>query len=234
MLVCQSLRTIPMHANIIPLYDAFLLPTTKELYFVFECMEGNLYQLTKSRRGPPLGRRPDRHHLSPDPPRPPPHPPQRLLPPRHEAREPADHHHRPGRLPALAGVPPPRLALRKGRGRASSSSPTLASRARPSRARRTPSTCPRAGTAPPRSSSARATTRARSTCGRSAPSSPRWSTSSRSSPASPRSTRSCASAASSATPPPTMAATSAACPAAAACGTRASSWPSRSGSAGQR
>ena len=43
-----------MHPNIIPLYDAFLMPTTKELYFVFECMEGNLYQLTKSRKGRPL------------------------------------------------------------------------------------------------------------------------------------------------------------------------------------
>jgi meiosis induction protein kinase IME2/SME1 len=43
-----------MHPNIIPLYDAFLLPTTRELYFVFECMEGNLYQLTKSRKGRPL------------------------------------------------------------------------------------------------------------------------------------------------------------------------------------
>lgn len=43
-----------MHQNIIPLYDAFLLPTSKELYFVFECMEGNLYQLTKSRKGRPL------------------------------------------------------------------------------------------------------------------------------------------------------------------------------------
>ena len=50
----QSLRQIPMHPNIIPLYDAFLLPSTKELYFVFECMEGNLYQLTKSRKGRPL------------------------------------------------------------------------------------------------------------------------------------------------------------------------------------
>jgi len=50
----QSLRQIPMHPNIIPLYDAFLLPTTRELYFVFECMEGNLYQLTKSRKGRPL------------------------------------------------------------------------------------------------------------------------------------------------------------------------------------
>lgn len=43
-----------MHPNIIPLYDAFLLPSTRELYFVFECMEGNLYQLTKSRKGRPL------------------------------------------------------------------------------------------------------------------------------------------------------------------------------------
>lgn len=50
----QSLQQIPMHANIIPLYDAFLLPSSKELYFVFECMEGNLYQLTKSRKGRPL------------------------------------------------------------------------------------------------------------------------------------------------------------------------------------
>ncbi|KAH8920725.1 kinase-like protein [Atractiella rhizophila] len=47
----KSLRTIPLHPNIIPLYDAFLLPSTKELYFVFECMEGNLYQLTKTRKG---------------------------------------------------------------------------------------------------------------------------------------------------------------------------------------
>jgi meiosis induction protein kinase IME2/SME1 len=39
---------------VIPLYDCFLLPTTKELYFVFECMEGNLYQLIKSRKGRPL------------------------------------------------------------------------------------------------------------------------------------------------------------------------------------
>ncbi|GAA5842361.1 hypothetical protein JCM9279_005361 [Rhodotorula babjevae] len=50
----KSLRQIPMHPNIIPLYDAFLLPTTRELYFVFECMEGNLFQLTKSRKGRPL------------------------------------------------------------------------------------------------------------------------------------------------------------------------------------
>lgn len=50
----KSLLTIPPHPNLIPLYDAFLMPTTKELHFVFECMEGNLYQLTKSRKGRPL------------------------------------------------------------------------------------------------------------------------------------------------------------------------------------
>ncbi|KZT02698.1 kinase-like protein [Laetiporus sulphureus 93-53] len=50
----ESLRAIPYHENIIPLYDFFLLPTTKELYFVFESMEGNLYQLIKARRGKPL------------------------------------------------------------------------------------------------------------------------------------------------------------------------------------
>jgi len=50
----ESLRIIPPHQNIIPLYDSFILPTTKELYFVFECMEGNLYQLIKSRKGKPL------------------------------------------------------------------------------------------------------------------------------------------------------------------------------------
>lgn len=43
-----------MHPNIIPLYDAFLLPTTKELYFVFEPMEGHLFQLIKARKGRPL------------------------------------------------------------------------------------------------------------------------------------------------------------------------------------
>lgn len=50
----KSLRAIPNHPNIIPLYDFFLLPTTKELYFVFESMEGNLYQLIKTRKGKPL------------------------------------------------------------------------------------------------------------------------------------------------------------------------------------
>ncbi|KAJ9116131.1 hypothetical protein QFC20_000809 [Naganishia adeliensis] len=46
-----SLRDLASHPAIIPLYDAFLLPDSKELYFVFECMEGNMYQLTKSRKG---------------------------------------------------------------------------------------------------------------------------------------------------------------------------------------
>lgn len=54
LLAVQSLLDIPHHPNIIPLYDAFLDPSTKELHFVFECMEGNLYQLTKSRKGRPL------------------------------------------------------------------------------------------------------------------------------------------------------------------------------------
>ncbi|KIY52711.1 kinase-like protein, partial [Fistulina hepatica ATCC 64428] len=50
----ESLRAIPFHPNIVPLYDFFLQPDTKELYFVFESMEGNLYHLIKSRRGRPL------------------------------------------------------------------------------------------------------------------------------------------------------------------------------------
>ncbi|KLT40322.1 kinase-like protein [Cutaneotrichosporon oleaginosum] len=49
-----SLRSIPPHPAVIPLYDAFISPRSRELYFVFECMEGNLYQLTKSRKGRPL------------------------------------------------------------------------------------------------------------------------------------------------------------------------------------
>ena len=47
----QALRSIPSHPNIIPLYDFFLLPDSKQLYFVFESMEGNLYHLIKSRKG---------------------------------------------------------------------------------------------------------------------------------------------------------------------------------------
>ena len=50
----KSLRSIPHHPNIITLYDFFLLPSSKELHFVFEAMEGNLHQLIKSRKGRPL------------------------------------------------------------------------------------------------------------------------------------------------------------------------------------
>lgn len=44
------LQRIPRHPNIIALYDFFYTPTTREVYMVFECMEGNLYQLIRSRR----------------------------------------------------------------------------------------------------------------------------------------------------------------------------------------
>lgn len=47
----QSLRQIPLHPNIIRLYDFFLHPATNILYFVFEPMEGSLYQFIKSRKG---------------------------------------------------------------------------------------------------------------------------------------------------------------------------------------
>lgn len=50
----QSLRKLSPHPAIIPLYDAFISPTDGGLFFVFECMEGNLYQLTKSRKGKPF------------------------------------------------------------------------------------------------------------------------------------------------------------------------------------
>ncbi|KAJ7630928.1 kinase-like domain-containing protein [Roridomyces roridus] len=50
----ESLRAIPFHPNIIPLYDFFLQPDSKELYFVFEPMEGNLYHLIKARKGRPF------------------------------------------------------------------------------------------------------------------------------------------------------------------------------------
>ena len=56
-LFCQikkALLAIPPHPHIIPLYDSFLLPDSKELYFVFEPMEGHLFQLIKSRRGRPF------------------------------------------------------------------------------------------------------------------------------------------------------------------------------------
>ncbi|PKC74103.1 Pkinase-domain-containing protein [Rhizophagus irregularis] len=50
----KALRTLPSHPSIISLLEAFLIPQTRELYFVFEYMEGNLYQLIKDRRGKKL------------------------------------------------------------------------------------------------------------------------------------------------------------------------------------
>ncbi|WFD31733.1 non-specific serine/threonine protein kinase [Malassezia sp. CBS 17886] len=50
----RSLLTIPEHAHIIPIHDVFRPPHSRELHIVFECMEGNLYQLIKSRKRRPL------------------------------------------------------------------------------------------------------------------------------------------------------------------------------------
>ncbi|EIW77925.1 kinase-like protein [Coniophora puteana RWD-64-598 SS2] len=50
----EFLRTIPAHPSLISFYDVFLSPETKELYMVFESMEGNLYQLIRARKGRPL------------------------------------------------------------------------------------------------------------------------------------------------------------------------------------
>ncbi|KAJ7126271.1 protein kinase [Mycena epipterygia] len=50
----KSLRAIPFHPNVIPLYDVFLEPDSKQLYIVFEAMEGNLYHLIKARKGRPF------------------------------------------------------------------------------------------------------------------------------------------------------------------------------------
>ncbi|KAF8622479.1 hypothetical protein AX15_006995 [Amanita polypyramis BW_CC] len=47
----ESLRNITPHANIIALYDYFILPDTQELHLVFESMEGNLFQLIRTRKG---------------------------------------------------------------------------------------------------------------------------------------------------------------------------------------
>ncbi|KAK2461921.1 hypothetical protein APHAL10511_006384 [Amanita phalloides] len=47
----ESLRNIPSHANIVALYDYFIRPDTQELHLVFESMEGNLFQLIRSRKG---------------------------------------------------------------------------------------------------------------------------------------------------------------------------------------
>jgi serine/threonine protein kinase len=50
----QALRNLPSHPSLIPLYDFFWRSDTKELFLVFEPMEGNLYQLIRSRRNRPL------------------------------------------------------------------------------------------------------------------------------------------------------------------------------------
>lgn len=50
----KALVSLPAHDHIIPLYDIFLPQESRELHIVFECMEGNLYQLIKSRHGSPL------------------------------------------------------------------------------------------------------------------------------------------------------------------------------------
>nr|CAG8542325.1 8288_t:CDS:10 [Entrophospora candida] len=47
----KALRSLPTHINVISLLEAFLITQARELYFVFEYMEGNLYQLIKDRRG---------------------------------------------------------------------------------------------------------------------------------------------------------------------------------------
>ncbi|KAF8350070.1 kinase-like domain-containing protein [Amanita rubescens] len=47
----ESLRNIPPHANIVALYDFFVPPDTLELHLVFESLEGNLFQLIRTRKG---------------------------------------------------------------------------------------------------------------------------------------------------------------------------------------
>lgn len=92
------LRQITPHPNIICLYHAFLIPDTKELHLVFECMEGNLYQLIKSRKGKPPRWGFDVKHLSPGRFEFDPLSRQRVLSSRHESGEPARHNHWPRRL----------------------------------------------------------------------------------------------------------------------------------------
>ncbi|KAG9302139.1 hypothetical protein G9A89_020573 [Geosiphon pyriformis] len=50
----KSLRGLPSHPNVIGLLEAFLIPQTRELNFVFEFMEVNLYQVIKERKGRPF------------------------------------------------------------------------------------------------------------------------------------------------------------------------------------
>lgn len=47
----KLLKLLPVHLNIVQMYDSFLSPTTCELAFVMEYMDGgNLYQLMRERR----------------------------------------------------------------------------------------------------------------------------------------------------------------------------------------
>lgn len=48
------LRTIPPHVHLVPALDIFLDPYSKKLHICMEYMEGNLYQLMKSRDHKPL------------------------------------------------------------------------------------------------------------------------------------------------------------------------------------
>lgn len=50
----QALCALTPHPCVIPLYDVFFSSETSELYFVFEAMEGNLYQFMKARKARPL------------------------------------------------------------------------------------------------------------------------------------------------------------------------------------
>ncbi|KAL4402068.1 Serine/threonine protein kinase [Malassezia pachydermatis] len=47
----HALLSIPLHDHIVTLYDVFVNSLSNELFIVFECMEGNLLQLLKSRKG---------------------------------------------------------------------------------------------------------------------------------------------------------------------------------------
>jgi serine/threonine protein kinase len=47
----QLLDLVPVHLNIVQLHDSFLSPTTCDLSFIMEYMDGgNLYQLMRERR----------------------------------------------------------------------------------------------------------------------------------------------------------------------------------------
>ena len=48
------LRTLPAHPHLVPAYDIFLDPLSRKLHIAMEYMDGNLYQLMKSRDHKPL------------------------------------------------------------------------------------------------------------------------------------------------------------------------------------